>query len=168
MKQGTVSVLFGCHSPMHSVIVLVAWRKWHNRWPSWWQIVCIFLHDIGHWGVDYLDNYEAKRHHHILGARAAYCLFGRKGYKLIARHNSYGKQHRSLMFHPDKYSWVIAPLWWMTTNTWFERKLVRPGHTGIDSARMFKKAMTANMEDDFAEQGHEIYLNQWQAGNHLQ
>ncbi len=61
MKQGTVSVLFGCHSIIHSMIVIVAWVKWYGHWPEFWQIICILLHDIGHWGKQYLDNYEEKK-----------------------------------------------------------------------------------------------------------
>ena len=86
MKQGTVSVLVGCHSPIHPLIVLVTWIKLYKTFPSWWQIVCIFLHDIGHWGKNYLDNYEEKKQHSLLGARTAKLLFGQKGYDLIVGH----------------------------------------------------------------------------------
>ncbi len=81
MQQGTVSVLFGCHSPIHSVVVLVAWHKLYHRWPKFWQIVCIFIHDIGHWGTMYLDNPEEKERHSVLGAEVARNLFGDKGYE---------------------------------------------------------------------------------------
>lgn len=71
MTQGTVSILFGCHSPIHSVLVLMSWKKLYRHWPRWWQIVCIFLHDIGHWGLDYLDDVNQKNKHWELGARIA-------------------------------------------------------------------------------------------------
>jgi hypothetical protein len=161
MKQGTMSVLFGCHSPIHSIVVLVAWCKLYGRLPAPWQVVCIFLHDIGHWGMDYLDNYEEKKRHGELGAKLAHFLFGQKGYDLIAGHNPYNGAPKSLLHDPDKYSWVIAPVWWMMTNTWFEPKLQRKGSTRRESAVMFKEAMRKNMDTGFKELGHEIYLKQW-------
>lgn len=161
MKQGTVSVLFGCHSPVHSLMVLIAWRKLYRRWPAFWQLVCIFLHDIGHWGKDYLDNYEEKQAHGILGAQIAGKLFGKKGYDLCAGHNMYQGAPKSELHDPDKYSWVIAPVWWMTSNAYFEPKLQRKGSTKRESAVMFKEAMRKNGEAGWPEQGHSIYLKQW-------
>lgn len=161
MKQGTASVLFGCHSIVHSIVVIVAWRKWYGRFPKPWQIACILIHDIGHWGKQYLDNYEEKKKHSLLGAAVAWQIFGDKGYDLIAGHNEYNGHARSELYRPDKYSWVIAPLWWMMTNAWFERKLIRKGSTIRESAVMFKDAMRENMKTDFQEQGHDIYIKQW-------
>ncbi len=161
MKQGTVSVLFGCHSPIHSLIVWIAWVKLYKRYPNWWQTICIFLHDIGHWGKDYLDDYEQKKRHGILGARIANFLFGQKGFDLVSGHNPYNGAPKSLLHDPDKYSWVIAPTLWMVTNTWFEPKLQRKGSSRFESALMFKNAMRENMDSGFKELGHEIYLRQW-------
>lgn len=161
IKQGTLSVLLGCHSPIHSFMVLIAWVKIYRRLPCLWQVACIFLHDIGHWGKDYLDNYEEKKKHGELGAKVAYKLFGQKGYDLIAGHNPYNGTPKSMLFEPDKYSWVIAPTVWMMTNTWFEPKLQRRGCTRWQSAVMFKQAMKDNMDSGFKELGHDIYLKQW-------
>ena len=161
MRQGTVSVLVGCHSAIHSVIVLVAWKQLYGCWPSCWQTICIFLHDIGHWGKDYLDNYEQKKQHGILGAKLARFLFGQKGYDFVAGHNPYNGAERSQLHDPDKYSWVIAPVGWMVSYTYFEPKLQRKGSTRLQSAIMFKEAMRENMETGFKELGHEIYLRQW-------
>ena len=160
MKQGTWSVLFGCHSPVHSIVVLVAWIKLYHSLPSWWQIVCILVHDIGHWGKDYLDDYELKKRHGELGAKIAKRLFGQKGYALVAGHNLYNGMPKSALHDPDKYSWVIAPVWWIMTNTLFEPKLQRKGSTRRESAVMFKEAMRTNMESGFKELGHEIYMKQ--------
>ncbi len=161
MKQGTWSVLAGCHSPVHSLFVLVAWLKLYHRLPTFWQIVCIFLHDIGHWGKDYLDNYDEKKRHAELGAKVAGHLFGQKGFEFISGHNAYNGNQRSKLYIPDKYSWVIAPVWWLMSNTIFEPKLIRKGNTRRESAVMFKEAMRDNMKNDFREQGHDIYLKQW-------
>jgi len=102
LKQGTWSVLFGCHSLIHSLVVLRAWKKWYGKWPSWWEVVCIPLHDIGHWGKDYLDNYEEKSKHAELGAEVASRLFGEKGHNLIEGHNTHNSERRSKLFYPDK------------------------------------------------------------------
>lgn len=141
MRQGTMSVLLGCHSPVHSLIVLVAWRKLHGRWPAWWQTICIFLHDIGHWGKDYLDDYEQKKRHGELGAKVCRFLFGQRGYDLVVGHSPYNGEVRSLLHDPDKYSWVIAPLWWIITSNVFEPKLQMRGSTRRESAVLFKEAM---------------------------
>ena len=161
MKQGSVSVLVGCHSPVHSILVFVSWCILYKRPPKFWQIICIAIHDIGHWGKDYLNDYEEKKKHSILGAKIAGKLFGQKGYELIVGHNLYNGAVRSELHHPDKYSWVIAPTWWIVTTTWFEPKLQRKGSTRKESAIMFKKAMKENMDTGFKELGHEIYLRQW-------
>ncbi len=161
MKQGTWSVLLGCHSPMHSLVVIVAWKKWYGSFPNWWQFICILIHDIGHWGTDYLDDYEAKKQHAVLGSQVAMFLFGPKGYELVAGHNTYKAGEQSQLYFPDKYASVIAPVWWQTLNNFFEPKLRRPGYTRRESAIMFKEAMRKNMENGFQERGHDIYLRQW-------
>ena len=161
MKQGTVSVLVGCHSIIHSLLVIKAWRHLYGKWPAFWELVCILIHDIGHWGKDYLNNYEEKQQHAELGARVAGVLFGKRGYDLVLGHNAYNGQPRSKLFEPDKYSWVIAPEWWMVTNTWFEPKLIRKGSTRRQSAVMFKEAMRENMMNGWDKRGHDIYLEQW-------
>ena len=161
MKQGTMCVLLVCHSQFHSIIVFVAWCRLYHRPPDWWQTGCIILHDIGHWGKDYLDDYEAKKKHGELGAKIARFLFGQKGYDLVARHNLYAGTPKSILHDPDKYSWVIAPVWWMMSNCVFEPKLQRRGCTKKESALMFKEAMRENMDAGFMELGHEIYMRQW-------
>lgn len=161
MKQGNWSVLFGCHSIVHCLVVIVAWKKLYGRFPNWWQTVCILIHDIGHWGKDYLDNYEEKKRHAELGAKVAGFLFGQKGYDLIFGHNAYNGQKRSQLYEPDKYSWVIAPSLWMLSNQIFEPKLIRRGRGRWESVVMFKEAMRENMKNGFKEQGHDIYLKQW-------
>lgn len=161
MKQGTVSVLLGAHSPMHSLLVVVAWIKLYHKLPRPWEFVCIFIHDLGHWGIQYLDDYEAKKHHWRRGAALGERLFGLKAYDLIRGHCGYDSQAQSVLRRPDKYSWLIAPLWWMWTNTLFEPKLVRPGRTRMQSAKDFKRAMLDNWSSGLKREGHQIYLEQW-------
>jgi len=135
--------------------------KLYRKLPNWWQLLCILIHDIGHWGKDYLDNYDEKKQHSELGAKIAKVLFGQKGYDLIDGHNMYNKDRRSQLHDPDKYSWIIAPIWWMVSNTIFEPKLIRKGCGRRESAVMFKEAMRENMKSGFQELGHDIYLRQW-------
>jgi len=160
MKQGTLSVLYGCHSSVHSLVVLVAWCKLYHHFPSLWQLVCIFIHDIGHWGKQYLDDYEEKKRHGELGAKVARFLFGQKGFDLVNGHNLYNGAPKSLLHDPDKYSWVIAPLWWMSFVICVEPKLLRKGCTRRESAVMFQEAMRENWKNGFQKLGHEIYLEQ--------
>jgi len=158
VKQGTISVLFGCHSPVHSVIVIVAWRKLYGKLPNYWETSCILLHDIGHWGTNYLDNIEEKKQHGVLGSRVAGKLFGQKGYDLCAGHNPYIGIPRSKLYEPDKYSWCIAPLSWIWLTTFFEPKLIWKGCTRWQSAVNFRQSMRKNQETGFKELAHDIYL----------
>jgi hypothetical protein len=160
LKQGTVSVLVGCHSPVHSLLVLLSWHKLYHKWPNRWQLACIFIHDIGHWGKDYLDNPEDKAQHAILGAKVARKLFGEKGYLFVIDHKSYAEAARSSLYLPDKMSWTSAPIWWMLSNQIFEPKLLRDGKSRWKSATMFRDAMKDNANTGFAKRGHDIYLEQ--------
>lgn len=161
MKQGTVSVLLGCHSAMHSLMVILAWRRVYKRFPNAWQVGCILFHDIGHWGKDYLDDYDQKKQHGLLGAKVARFLFGQRGYDLVIGHNLYNGAVKSALHDPDKYSWSLAPDWWLALNNVFEPKLIRPGCSKWESGRMFKRAMRENAQKGFPKLGHDIYLEQW-------
>jgi hypothetical protein len=157
MKQGTSSVLFGCHSVVHSVLVILSWRKVHKRWPSWWQVVCILIHDIGHWGRDYLNDVETKREHWIVGAVLAGRLFGMRGFLLVAGHDAYSGWPRSKLYKPDKYSWCLAPVWWLLSNELFEPKL-RMGMGRLDAVRDFKQRTRHNIESGEFRPTHDFYL----------
>lgn len=167
MKQGTWSILFGCHSQVHSLMVYIAWVRLYHRLPNPAETICIILHDIGHFRKNYLDNYEEKTHHAELGAKIAGWILGKKGYDLVINHCSYNGNERSKLYTPDKYSWIIAPVWWMISNTFFEPKLIRKGSTRRESAVMFKKAMRENKKMNWAKQGHDIYIEQWNNGREL-
>ena len=158
MKQGTVSVLFGCHSFVHSILVVMAWKKLYSRWPHLWQITCIFLHDIGHWGKDYLDDYEEKKSHWILGAKAADWLFGWKGYRLCAGHCSHSNETRSELYKADKYSWYIAPTWWLWLNNIAEPGLIVNCAGNMDAIRKFRAMVAESVESGAYGSTHEMYL----------
>lgn len=126
MTEGTKSYLVGCHQFLiHPLCVLWAWRKWFRSWPKPWQIICIFLHDIGICGRQYLSEKNAKDGHWKYGARLSWHFFGLKGYLFCAGHtpesdNEYGFP-RSDLWYADKYSWVVAPMWWLWSNYKIER-----------------------------------------------
>ena len=157
MKQGTISVLFGCHSIIHSILVILAWRKLYSAWPKPWQMVCIALHDIGHWGMDYLDNHEEKKEHWALGANIAADILGLDAYLLIAGHCAHSEYPKSLMYKADKYSYYIAPTWWMWCNTIVEPKLMR-GKPRMVAIREFKKQVKESIESGEFRESHAMFL----------
>lgn len=129
MTEGTKSVLIGAHDIFHSLWVMLAWKKLYGRYPRFWEIVCILLHDIGYWGKNYLTTYTNAGHAE-LGAKIAEKLFGTKGYLLVLGHSrSAAKKHGidlSRLEPPDDYSWLIAPKWWMWKNYRIEKFLTNP------------------------------------------
>jgi len=158
MKQGTVSVLFGCHSLVHSIIVILAWKRLYRRLPKLWQIVCIFLHDIGHWGLDYLDDFEQKKDHWRLGASVAGRLFGDKGWRMCAGHCSHSGVSLSPLYKADKYSWYIAPMWWLWLNNIVEPKLAINCDSNMDAIRKFREMVKESIESGEFTSTHEMYL----------
>jgi len=119
MTEGTKSYLIGCHQFLiHPLCVLWAWYKWYGAWPKPWQVVCIFIHDIGICGRQYLSDENAKWGHWEAGANLAGRLFGRKAYNFCAGHTpeSFIIVSRSDLWYADKYSWVVAPMWWLWNN----------------------------------------------------
>lgn len=129
MKQGTRSLLVGCHQFIwHPLLVIVGWVLWHNSFPRFWELVCIFIHDWGVWGTDYLDGPDNKVRHPERGANIAKRFFGEKGWMLIAGHSleyikGWDAVHPDLqppdlevsdLFYADKYSWLITPNFLLT------------------------------------------------------
>lgn len=150
ISEGTKSLLFGCHDVWHYVWTLWAWKKLYKEWPKWWEVVCIFLHDIGHVGLDYLEDVKQKEIHWVLGAQICRILFGQKGFDFVAGHVVNNGFTKSKLFKPDKYSWTIAPLWWMRKNNWVERL---PG-----SAEDFKNKAKENVLNGFKKDNHDLHL----------
>ncbi len=158
MKQGTVSILIGCHSPIHSLLVILAWKKLYKSFPKPWQIVCIFLHDIGHYGLDYLDDYEQKKLHWYPGAKIAEKLFGDKGYNFTGGHCSHSNLVRSKMYKADKYSWYIAPWIWIYINCIFEPKLAT-GLPYYDATNKFKEQVRESIDSGEFKSTHSMYID---------
>ena len=156
--QGTVSVLVGCHSVVHSLLVLASWVKIYGRWPRWWQVVCIFLHDVGHWGLDYLDDYGQKKRHWRAGAVMAGRLFGAKGYAFCAGHEPQDSgEPVSGLYKADKYSWHIAPWWWLWLNCVAEPKIAM-GYPKREAIRRFRVQVRQSVESGEYRSTHSMYL----------
>lgn len=163
MRQGTVSVLVGCHSIVHSLLVIRGWKLVYGRYPEFWQIVCILVHDIGHWGLDYIDDPSKKNEHWRLGAQVAGWLYGSLGIALTAGHCSKSGFPMSEMRLPDKYSWVIAPNIWLWLNCVFEPKLQRPGMSKWNSGVHWKRTMTVFIKEGQykTQSSHDLYIEDW-------
>jgi hypothetical protein len=71
MRMGTKSLLFGAHQIFwHPFTVFLAWLELYG-WPNWKEMMCIFIHDWGYWGLDNMEGDEGKKHPH-LGANLAW------------------------------------------------------------------------------------------------
>ncbi len=162
MKQGTISVLFGCHSIVHWLYVVKAWWRLYKKWPCLWEMFCIFVHDWGHWGTAYLDNDKEKEAHWILGAYLADRFFGTKGLELVAGHCEYSKFERSKLYYADKMAKYFEPRVWML---WCA--LIEPGlhkdelAAGVKLSQAvdgWREAVKKNIESGAFRGNHEIYL----------
>ena len=153
ITEGTKSYLIGCHQFfIHPLMVTIAWKKLYGRPPKMWELVCIFLHDIGHIGKDFLSSYKEKCSHWVLGARIASWLFGERGYFSVAGHTTQSGHPRSKLFYADKYSWLIAPRWWLRLNDKVE------GFGSDRSLDEWLALMKENFENGCEKGSHQIYL----------
>ena len=160
MKQGTWSVLLGCHSAFHSMLVLIAWVKLYGSLPSWWELVCIVIHDIGHWGKNYLDDLEQKRQHWELGAKLAKRLLGDRGFLLVAGHDWYSGHPESRLLKPDKYAFYIAPKLWLFTNLLVEPKIRSNGMGRWEHVNAFRKVVRKKIDAGIYQSSHDVFLGQ--------
>ncbi len=160
MTQGTKSFLFGCHQfLLHPYFILKAWRFWYGKYPNWRKIICIFIHDIGIIGLNYLEKGQ-KDGHSYKGAYLAYKLFdkNRKWGSFCAGdfcvgHTDESLYPRSKLFIPDKISYLFAPLWWLRWCTYFEGFLKRAGISHLQWREMVKQ----NMIEGFPKGSHRLF-----------
>lgn len=114
LSEGTKSVLIGSHSIVHSFFVLVAWHKLYKKWPKFWQVVCIFIHDIGYIGMNHISD-KSNKGHSLLGAQIGKRLFGQEAFDFIAGHSRKDSHELNLPLSeleaPDDYYWIITPMW---------------------------------------------------------
>ncbi|GAI78001.1 unnamed protein product [marine sediment metagenome] len=137
-------------------MVYISWVKLYHRLPLWWETVCIFLHDVGHWGKNYSDDLNAKREHWKAGAGIAGKLFGRKGFDLVAGHVGYNDHPKSLLYKPDKYSWYIAPYWWLWWNNVIE-PYIRCGMKNREAILDFRAWVKRNIESGEYRSTHDAH-----------
>jgi hypothetical protein len=84
---GTKSLLFGVHQfLLHPLLVTLAWHHLYKSWPGWRELFCIFVHDLGYWGVKDMDGFDG-RCHPFLGAKIARRLFGQEYYNFCIGHS---------------------------------------------------------------------------------
>jgi hypothetical protein len=157
MKQGTISWLIGCHSIVHSLYVIKAWHKLYRSYPNNWETCCIFLHDIGHWGTDYLDNFEEKKTHWILGAKIAGKIFGDKGYNLCAGHCEYSGLPQSKLYKADKLAWYKSSRLWSYWYQYFEPK-ISMGYSKREAYERFMTQVDKSIESGEYKSTHKLYL----------
>ena len=174
MREGTISWFFGCHSIIHSYYVVRAWKILYKRYPKFWELICILVHDIGVVGKDYLSYESEKKDHWIKGADIADRLFEIKGYILVMDHDHEGlKNHRDVgifgdelvriygidnrLFKADKYSYYIASKFWIKTNCLIEPKL-RTEKSITKSAEDFKKRVKESIDSGKWLLNHSFYL----------
>jgi len=122
------------------------------------ELICIFLHDVGHVGLQYLDDYDQKREHWRLGARLAGKLFGQQAYDLTAGHCTHSGQSKSKLYYADKMSWHLAPRWWLLLNTVFEPKLKVGSANGRDAVDWFKRQVADSVTNGHFKSTHSFYL----------
>lgn len=174
MNEGTKSYLFGCHQfLMHPLQVIRAWRMEYGTWPEWWQIIGIFLHDIGVCGRQYLSDDKAKIGHWKRGAHLA-----RDIVRFICLKLKYSDSKRAIIVvstfylcaghcpeesgfdesklsRADKRSWVIAPMWWLWSNYYIEwhGKVI-----GVTPPPVWKALVAENLKRQKPLGNHELYL----------
>lgn len=115
MTLGTKTLLFGVHQFLiHPILVIIAWIKIYKSFPSFRELVCIFIHDLGYWGKPSLKNADGDKHPE-LGGQIAWWLFGNEWKDFVLGHSSfYVKRNcmqRSKLFYADKYWHNMIPLW---------------------------------------------------------
>ena len=127
MKVGTKSLLYGAHAWWHHPIILaIAWTKLYGiPWdPRLW--CCFFLHDIGYFGLDKMDD-DVGECHPIVGASCIRRLFGNQWGDFCLFHSRFmarrlGKPYSRLCV-ADKLAFVITPTILYLPCTWLSGEL---------------------------------------------
>lgn len=144
MKRGTKSVLFGVHQFIwHPLTVAYAWKKLYRRWPSIYQWIAIFCHDIGYWGKAAMDSADGQTHPER-GAKVAWYLVywaarlrGRPTgtalniadaiHDLALCHSTHYAQKKgrtvSKLYLPDKACVLLEPIWFYLLRAWLSGEL---------------------------------------------
>lgn len=155
MREGTRSLLVGSHSVVfHTLAICRAWRAHYGRWPQPWQFVCITLHDVGLWGMDYLSG--PKDGHWKQGALIAGRLFGAKGFRFCAGHSRASGYRQSDLLLPDKLCWLHQPKWLLEVYHMVEGFTTHYGWT-VDR---WLASVRERARDGFREDAHAVFLRE--------
>lgn len=140
MTEGTRSLLFGCHHwLLHPLAVTRAWRRLHRCWPSRREFFCIFVHDWGLWGMNYVS--ESKAGHWQRGAGIAHRRYGCWAWSFVAGHcPKESHEERSLLFQADKLSWLCQPVWLLA--------LYRVAEPYLTPARQWREVVQRRWEEN--------------------
>lgn len=166
MKEGTKSYLVGCHQfLLHPLWVLLAWRLEYKSWPKWWEIICIFLHDIGICGRQYLSDDTAKIGHWLKGARLSAKIRSKFPHKILDPHLVFefcaghcpeeSGYNESKLSRADKRSWLIAPMWWLWLNYWVEWSNKR---IGVTPPPEWRRLVKENLRRKKPIGNHDLYM----------
>lgn len=166
MTEGTKSYLIGCHQFfLHPLWVLLAWRLEYKSWPRWWEIICIFLHDVGICRRQYLSDDKAKIGHWKEGAYLAAVIMIHlnrdvdlvsEAISLCAGHapeESFRKE--SKLSRADKRSWLVTPMWWLWCNYWIEWS---GKGIGVTPPLIWRKLVAENLKRKNPIGSHELYI----------
>ena len=174
MKEGTKSYLIGCHQfLLHPLWVLLAWRLEYKKWPRWWEIICIFLHDVGICGRQYLSDDNAKKGHWRKGAEwSRYVMYRFTRNRSPWIENGRARWHNAFDFcgghcpeesnytvsklsRADKRSWLVAPMWWLWWNYWVEWN---SKGLKVTPPPIWKKLVAENLRRVRPLESHELYI----------
>lgn len=123
MNVGTKSILFGVHAFWwHWLPVTLAWRKLQKRWPTWWEFVAIFCHDLGYIFKPNMDGPEGETHPEI-GAELVWTIVNffvphraSEAWRLALHHSRFyaarDDSEPSALCWADKLSVHFEPVWW--------------------------------------------------------
>jgi hypothetical protein len=111
---GTRSLLFGVHQFIwHPWTVYRAWRYLYGS-PTWKEVFCILVHDLGYLGKVNMDGEEGSRHPEA-GAELALRILGEDHYKLVLYHSRHYANLKnelpSKLCWADKLSIIYDPKW---------------------------------------------------------
>jgi len=114
MKTGLRSYLVGMHNPiLHTIVIVIAWIRMYHGLPSFKELICIMLHDVGYIKQATIDSPDDK--HPELGAWLCGAMLGRKYYFLCIAHSRiYAKKLNislSKLGYADKGSILAIPDW---------------------------------------------------------
>jgi hypothetical protein len=108
MKTGLKSILFGCHQFIyHPTCVLLAWIELYGI-PNYKELICIFIHDLGYYRCQNMDDSLGQLHPEFAG-NLAFKLFKNEYYRNLCLGHSrhYAKKKNisiSKLYRADKLS----------------------------------------------------------------